>query len=92
MRLLNPTLEIKLFLTTRRYLMNTRHNAQTDPPDTFRNVLVSDGYDFAVGWYSGGHWGASSEILEAKNYDGGAHISLSDPPLYWFELPILEKE
>jgi hypothetical protein len=69
--------------------MDKRHDALIETPDTIRDVLVCDecGY-FAVAWYhTKGEWIASTDLLEAENYDGGATIRLTDSIRWWWELP-----
>ena len=67
--------------------MNIRHDAETDPPDTNRDVLVGNGYgDFAVASYNK-VWYPAKDLLDAYNYDGGASIYLSESPKFWWELP-----
>jgi len=69
--------------------MDKRHDALIETPDTNREVLVCDEYGcFAVAWYrTKGEWIASTDLLEAWNFDGGATINISGKIRWWWELP-----
>ena len=58
-------------------------------PDTTRDVLVNDeDGSFAVAYFNGKEWKASSDLLECDSYDGGGIVKLDQASVcYWAELP-----
>jgi len=62
-------------------------------PSHTNTVLVCESYDpdfepeYAIAWYSKNKkWVACSDMIEASNYDGGAHITIYGNVTHWAEL------
>ena len=61
-------------------------------PENIDDVLITDGEDVVIAYYSRGGWGYQEGILEAENYDGMAVIRISTKPTHWAPLPELPQE